>query len=240
MSRELKEAIKIALTPPPPKNKESFIREHSYPKTTLYQCLRNQLPYLGKSIWFYSALILFCITLLLQHGPETQRSFPALLALLPFLSLVTIRELRINQYFGMEELEMVCRHSTEKIFLVKLCLIGSFNFVILGTLFYLNLGDLHQSTIQLSLTILSPFLFSTYGSLLIVNRLHTKESHYICYGFCGVTSVCYYALFHYIMDIQTVAFLTWWCLLMCLLLIGLIKEIHIITSKRKDLLWNLS
>ena len=151
-----------------------------------------QFSHISKWSWVVSALILVGILYLNVWGSETiagtfrdkKEMFGAVLALMPFLAAVCVSESIRPSIYGMKELEMSARFSLKSIILVRMGIVGLEN-LLLALVAALFVGG---SFFQTILYLLVPYLFTTYGSFLLVRKDYGGGGMYFCLGLAVAVS----------------------------------------------------
>ncbi len=188
MDRMIKSAIKRSFIPPPSKKREQFINSISFPKAKFSELVTSQIGFIRKRVWL---LFIFCVCtafLYAKFGSTSDNLVSAVSALLPFISLCIITELHISLSYNMEETELACKHSLPKITLIRLAILGTVSFAVLGLL-VLIVGKSDFGTIRNTVYITVPFLLTCYISLFIITKMHRKETIYVCAAVSGIVSV---------------------------------------------------
>ena len=126
------EFIKLYEAPEPP-GKQEFLKQFDTCYLSMGQFMWQQLLYIKKWMWLFSAGIFFLGTML---GRNLDRETVWVIsALIPFLALTFLTESGRSKIYGMEELEYATRFSLKSLMLARLGVLGLFHGVILLLLF---------------------------------------------------------------------------------------------------------
>lgn len=239
MNKKMKEEIKNAFDIPEAIRREAFLKELPYPKASNLEVLITQFGYIRKRFWVLSLIAIIYMLYYLKNYVEAYQILGLLSSILPFLSILGIIEIQRSSSYNMGEMEMVCRHNLGQVILIRLVAIGSFYFIILNIclIFVMNTSQygIFRSAIYLS----TPFLFSSYISILISNYLHTKDILYVCGSVTGVICVLTGFItrnFSIIYQLNTMLF---WSISFILLLLLLFIEIRKLIKRMGEVKWSL-
>lgn len=191
MNKKVKSQIKSAFNVPEPTRKDEFLKSITYPKSRPSDFVLEQIGYIRKRVWMIS-LFIFIATLygLYVYGDERALEVVwGMSSVLPFVSLMMITEVTRSTACNMVELEMSCKHSLFEVMLVRLSILGSFNFIVFVLTLILFMGKTDFSLVRLGIYVLTPFLLTCLGSLFVINKIHSRETTYICGGISGFVSL---------------------------------------------------
>lgn len=191
MNKKLKSQIKSAFNVSESIGKDEFLKSITYPKSRPSDFVLEQIGYIRKRVWMISLLILIA-TLYGLHLYGDERALEivwGISSVLPFVSLIMIAEVTRSMVCNMVELEMSCKHSLFEVILVRLSILGSFNFIVFVLTLILFMGKTDFSLVRLGIYVLTPFLLTCLGSLFVINKIHSREITYICGGISGFVSL---------------------------------------------------
>lgn len=176
MERERMKQLRKIYEAPKPVRKRAFLRKMEQPPLKIGNMLWIQCCYLSKWEWIFSVFLLGGAVVMGNFYRE--HFFVMVIALLPFLAVVSVSESVRSIIWEMSELEMAARFSLKSIVLARMVLVGVGN-IILQLLLALLLGGSLWKTV---LYLLLPYLLTTYGSLILVRTISGREGVYACAG----------------------------------------------------------
>lgn len=182
MKRKLKNELTEYFEAPKPEKKQAFVRKYTMRKMNLSHIVAMQARYISKGVWIFSGLF-FGITCLVAQIAEPGY-VSMVLALIPFLVILSVTESVRSYRYGMEELELSTRFSLKSILLARMVMLGLGNFVILSAAMLLLKGTLQVRMVYW----MAPYFLTAGGSLYIVRKLRGNESTFPCFALAA--SVC--------------------------------------------------
>lgn len=238
MNNNLKKELKSAFEAPTPTRKQVFLNQIDYPKASQFNFIKAQVRYIRKRVWLLS-ILLFVGTLCGLYLSETSISVVWIVSsVFPFLSLVSMTEIARSTSYNMAELEMSCKHSFTEVSLIRLGILGVFNFTILIGILFLFIGKMDFGFFRLGLYLITPFLLNCYGSLFVINRLQSRETMYICGGITGFVSILNALFTTQVNNIFTERYSVFWILAFIILTVLSITEIMKFIKRTEELQWN--
>lgn len=211
-----------------------------YPKTSNLRFFMNQIGYIQKRYWILSILLLLVLVFQPFHRTDVETELYLLSSIIPFFALLSIVEIQKSGAFHMEELEMSCKHNLAQITLIRITVIGTFDAAILIILTILSAQSSMDSFWNTNVFLIIPYLLSAYLSLLIVNRVQSRNVMY----YCGMTTVGVSAMYllqsiwRFMNDLEHILFFRWGVVLLLAGLIG--YELYRLRNRMEELQWNLS
>lgn len=176
MERKMKEQLKKIYEAPKPAGKRAFLREIEPPPLRLGNILWIQCFYLSKWEWILSVILLGGVVAVGSLYREWM--FSVILALVPFLAVVSVSESVRSVTWKMSELEMSARFSLKSVVLARLVIVGVGNVVLELLIALLVGGNFWENVLYL----LTPYLLTAYGSLILVRTISGKDGIYACAG----------------------------------------------------------
>ena len=232
MNQELQEQLKQIYSAPQPEHKREFIRNHSSRKISLWHMLGIQLAYISKKVWVISALLLAGVVFMSKTWEPRMLGFA--LALMPLLVLISVSESVRSIIYGMDELEMAARFSLKSIVMAKLGILGVENLVILMLAAVFIRGQFLPSTLYL----LTPYLVTALGNLMLVRRIRGVEATYACTALAALVSLAQiYGTFTYQWLYET-RYVGIWGIAVVILFCMVIRETFQTIHITEDLAWN--
>jgi hypothetical protein len=238
MDRKLKSALKQSFSSPPTKQRNQFVNSISYPKARFREVVISQIGFIRKRVW-----ILFVLSTCFSFAYTEFVSVPesivaAVSAILPLFSLCTVTEIYKSTAYNMEETELACKYNLPKIALIRLSILGAVSFLLL-ILLVVIVGKSDFGTFRNMIYLAVPYLLSSYSSLLVISKLHTKETIYVCAAISGMISIFIVTAsinYRFIYDVD----FTFMWIITFVVLIGLLSFSLIrFTKSQEDLQWNL-
>lgn len=242
MNRKLKSYLKDAFDAPKTTRKKEFLMSINFPKATRFDFILSQIGFIRKRVWLVSCLFLIAglCGLHFHQGDSTLDVIWIVSSLLPFVALVVVTEIARSTSYHMEELEMSCKHSYADVVLVRLCILGSYNFVVFGLFILLFMGKTDISIIPLGMYLITPFLLTCLLSLLILNHMHPRDTIYICGGIASFVSMINSFLTIRYIEVIMDRYLEFWSILFLILILAIVKEALKFIKKTEELQWNFS
>ena len=178
MNRGLKKQIAKAFDAPAPRDKAQFVRSLPRPHISTKAFIFSQIPFIKKSIWLLSVLIV--LPAVWGASFASENTVWIVSAFTPFLALLLITESAKSTLYGMNELEMASRFSLKNIVLARLTILGIFNFAIFCIIIPICHIANSISLVQTGVYLFVPYLLTTSISLYIVRHFRNKEAIYGC------------------------------------------------------------
>ncbi len=240
MNRYLKQEIKAVFFAPAPIRKQEFLNSLSHPGISRLTFFRQQAGYIRRSFWLLSFLFLAGALLILRWDIIPVIGLSAISALLPFLSLLGISEINRSRSFHMAELEMSCKYNLGEVTLVRLFISGFVHLIILLMVLLFAKDHLEYGIIRAALYLVVPFLATSGLSLFAVNRLHTRDTFYVCGCIAGFTGIGSSFLLGTGSIFYKQELLLIWVLAFVLFTVLLFMETVKLIKRTEDMQWNLS
>lgn len=236
MRKVWKDALKQAYCAPEPERKAEFLNRIKEPEMTAGEFIISQLGYIRKWNWLLS-LLLFGIAV---SGCMTKEPGMAgiLAALTPFLALSAAAESSRSVRYRMDELEMSGRFTLKAVVMARMAVLGIGNLILLGIICPVLLWQGQGVFLYFGISILTPYLLTSFCSLVIVRRIRDKESIYYCSGVtvfvCGFQALL--TAVH--VDIYDLLGPVSWCGVLTVLAVLIVRECRKIWKQTEDYAWN--
>lgn len=218
----LKENLKHAFEAPPPQRKREFLRGIALPQMSLYEFMLSQVGYIRKWIWGISAMV-FALSLL-GAGIFSNDILWIISALTPLLALTIVSECGRSESYEMAELEMATRFSLRSVIIARLGILGMENLVIFCLLIPVGIWKNVMDPVAIGVSILTPYLLTTFIGLYIVRKFRGREADYFCACISGLVSVSVLFLRYTFPQIFQSKNFVWWIVVALLLCIGTVKQ----------------
>ncbi|MBP5554365.1 MAG: hypothetical protein J6X94_05785 [Lachnospiraceae bacterium] len=137
----LKNLINDAFYAPEPALKENFIRFLRPRKVSMAEMIVRQIPYIGKLVWAFSALMIAVALIGANSGSET--TVAAVAALMPFSAAIGIFDTNRSKRYNMSELEAATRFSLRSVIFARMTILGILSLI--------------------AIVVISPIIAVTYG-----------------------------------------------------------------------------
>lgn len=239
MDKQLKTLLKHNFPTPLTQHKEQFINSISYPKASFCEVVVSQISFIRKRIWFSFMLGVFFAFFYTQFMNVPENIVAGVSAILPLFSLCTVAEIYKSTSFNMEEMEFACKYNLTKVMLMRIAILGTVSFIML-VLLVLTVVKSDFGTFRNIIYLSVPYLLSSYTSLVIISKIRSKETIYICAAISGAVSISAVSAssnYQFIYDTDfTFIWVTLFILLVGLLFYGLIR----FAKLQEELQWNLS
>lgn len=240
MNKKLKEQVKAAFQAPLPTRKKEFLDNLNFPKARYRNFVISQIGYIRKRNWLLSlSLVIGIFSYLKFVQIEILTTVLWVISsILPFIALVVILEISRSNSYHMSELEMSCKHSLSDIVLVRLGVLGSFNFAMFISLLLLLSRWSDYGIWRIGIYMSVPFLLTCTLSLIILNYLKVKDTSYICGGISCLVSVSNSVFVNQAESVFTDRYLMLWGIVLFTLLIVLIMQIIRLIKNMEELQWS--
>lgn len=238
MNRELKKQIAKAFDAPTPGRKVQFIHSLPRPHISTKTFICSQIPFIKKSVWLMSILILLPVAWAASFASENTVWIVS--AFTPFLALLLIAENTKSAIYGMNELEMSARFSLKSVVLARLIILGVFNFGIFCIIIPVCHVANSISFMQTGVYLFVPYLLTTSISLYLVRRFRNKEVIYGCMAVAVFVSGVNMTLRYMADFLFQTNYLVWW-IVAALFLFGITaKEFYHTFKKTEGFIWNFA
>lgn len=238
MNRGLKKQIAKAFDAPTPSGKAQFIRSLPRPHISTKAFILSQIPFIKKSVWLLSILIL--LPALWAASFASENTVWIVSSFTPFLALLLITESAKSTIYGMNELEITARFSLKSVVLARLIILGFFNFGIFSVIIPICHVANSISLIQTALYLFVPYLLTTSISLYLVRHFRNKEIIYVCMAVAVFISGANMALRYMANFIFQTNYLVWWVVIALSLLCATASEIYKTFKKTEEFPWNFA
>ncbi len=237
MNKKLKQAIKQSFTPPPTQKMDEFINSIRYPRAKLSQVIISQIGFIRKRVWIFSILSIFLAFFYTYLANTPENIISGVSAILPLFSLCLITEFYKSRAYNMEETELACKYNLTKITLMRILILGVISFIIL--LFFIIIANKNDyGAIRNTVYISVPFLFSSFISLVVITKFHSKDAIYVCSAVSGVISLFMLLENNILRVIYNESFIFLWVMSFAILLGLLFNSLIKFIKSQEDLQWN--
>lgn len=218
MNRAMKHRLEQYFNAPKPSGKRAFLRSMEPRRINVCHLLIIQARYIPKWVWLTCApLFVFA-----WYAGRFDQEFAVarLMALMPFLVMVSLTESMRSVVYGMQELELAAQFSLRSIVLARMGILGFANLLLLIVISVL----LGQNTLKSVIFLLAPYLLTAFGNLMIVRRVAGKEGVFACAVFAFAVSGADLLLHTMMRTYFADRYLPAWFLLILLLGIAVVLE----------------
>lgn len=232
MKDKLKEELKIYFEAPKPREKRDFVRKYGVPQVNWFHLVGIQAGYISKRVWVFSAVL--CIVTFSFIEMVEARHAGMVLALIPFLVMLSVTESIRSYRYGMEELELATRFSLKSIVMSRMILLGVVNFAVLLCLM-LVLGCKAQINV---LYIMVPYFLTAGGGLYIVRKVRGNESTFLCFVLSALVCVLELYLPWQFTELFTREYVEVWVLIFIAGVVVTARESYRFIRMTEVLAWN--
>lgn len=185
--RELKRMIKNAYDLPITENEKSFIRRYEKRSLQIFDVIKLELEYMRLTSILMGAV--WGVFIYLAYRMKDTDTMWVCSSLIPFCAVIPIILLSKSERYKMDEIEASCRFSLRFIKLVRMCIIGVFALgLLLGAGIIMKV--LYSFTIiDYTVCVITPYLVSDYGAMLVTRRWHGKGNIFGVLAVCIVSSL---------------------------------------------------
>lgn len=171
-------------TAPKPVRKRLFLRNLEMPQISLLHILRIQAHYIPKWIWLFSASFFAAAWFVSRYW--TDYALGSMMAVVPFLVMVSIAESMRSVTYGMQELELAAPFTLSNIVCARLVILGLADFVLLFAAALL----IGENMLRNVVCLMVPYLLTAFGCFVIVRKIAGRENMAACAGFaCAVSGI---------------------------------------------------
>lgn len=239
MDKKLGQAIKQNFIPPSPQKKDDFLANLTYPKASFSEMLFSQIWFIRKRVWLTFTLLLILAFTSTNCLPLDENIVSIISAMLPIFSLVAITEIYKSTAYNMAEMELACKYDLSKITLMRLSILGTVGIILLFV-YVLIVSNNNLGLIRNLVYLAVPYLLSTNISLVVISKLKSKDTGYVCSAVCLGVSVGVIVLQNAYNFIYSVDYVAIWTISFILLTLLLGANLVIFRKSQEDLQWNLA
>jgi hypothetical protein len=182
----LKKQLRSFFDAPLSPNKIKFLNSFQYPRLSKYEFVKSQLSYISlSSVLFYTLFLILIMMSIISPNGFAKYNINMLMitsSFLPFIATLIASQLLRSSSNRMVELEMSCRFNHSDIIITRLWIHGSISLALLLSLFIIVYHVSDYSLINLVIRLFSPFVLTSFFTMLAINRLRIRETPYICGG----------------------------------------------------------
>lgn len=233
--KDLKKMLKNAYALPATENEKSFIRRNEKRSLRLFDVMKLEFRYMGLScILAGVVLCLLCLVAVKMNDVDKMWFFSSLI---PICAVIPLILLSRSERCGMAEMEVSCRFSLRYIRLVRMCIIGVFALGLLSTIGGIMKALCAVAIIDYIACVITPYLVSDFGAMLVTRRWHGKENIYGILAVCIASSLVPFA----VKQFRQSGFLTDTAIVViaAALLIAVIRESVMYVKESEIISWNL-
>lgn len=239
MDKKLKQALKQNFIPPSPQKKDDFLSYLTYPKATFSEVLFSQIGFIRKRVWFAFTLLLVLAFTSTNYLPLDENIVSIISAMLPIFSLVAITEIYKSTAYNMTEMEIACKYDLSKITLMRLSILGTVGIILLFV-YVLTVSNNDLGLIRNIVYLAVPYLLSTNISLVVISKLKSKDTGYVCNAVCLGVSAGVMVLQNACNFIYSLDYVAIWTISFILLIALLGVNLVIFRKSQEELQWNLA
>lgn len=230
--KELKQAFEL----PEPYKKKEFIKRFPRPQMRTHEFLLEQAGYIRPWSWCVFALTGFAA--IAGAMIFSQDMLGGISAMAPILALTIVAESGRAECYRMSELEMTARFSLKYVMLARMGILGILNTALFLGLIPLSLMNNEVSLILAGLSVMMPFLLTTFFGLWVVRRFRGREGMYLCIGIS-----CFVSIFTLVFQTSRPVwgqrnFINWGIAGTLVLTIGTIRQFFMLIKGTEELSWN--
>lgn len=211
-----------AFCPPPPDKKENFVASLPRQRISNARFLLIQAGYLP--LWVWGVCLLPFPLLLLNAWLMAKSTLWMLSALIPFVAMSAVAENTRSALHHMAELEMASRFSLKSIVFARLGIVGTSHLLLLCVLAPFVSHSEKIALWQSGLYLLTPYLLTTFLSLICSRRLRGREALYACMGVSVMVSCLSIFLQEKMPFFYQKKFVFWWLAALLFLILPILWE----------------
>lgn len=232
MKHSLQKELQQVFEAPPPLYKKDFLHKNfpqknflqkmEFSKISMAEFTFSQIGYIRKWTWSISTLI-FVISLTGSVILSLDMLW-VISAFSPVLALTVLSESGRSENYEMAELEMATRFSLRSVLFARSGILGTGNLALFCLLMPLGLQNNEFGPLQAGVSILTPFLLTSFIGLWIVRRFRGRETMYFCAGIAACISVSVFFSHMTVPQIYQENHIVWWLIGILLLCIGTVVQ----------------
>lgn len=235
MNEQMKRDLQQLYQAPEPVQKREFLKQFDDTEISNLEFLRMQIPYIHKWNWILAGAI-FLMALMGSKAAGDGTAW-CLAACVPFLALATVAEISQSSRWGMSELELSARFSLKLVTLARLLILGVGNLILLAVLLPAICVWQHVSVLYSGINIMIAYLLSTFLNLVIVRKIHGKESLYVCLGGTVLVSAGYMMLGYLSVKLYELVNVRMWLGIFFLLILLTGRELSRMVKQTEEYVW---
>lgn len=236
MDRKMKKQLQQIYEAPSPRRKEEFLQAVQGQDISYGEFLKMQIHYISR--WsFITAVIVFIIALFMARRVENEIIW-FVSAAIPFLALSTAAEGSRSARYKMDELEMASRFSTRAVMAARMGVLGAGNLLLLALMIPVFGTRIQMNFLISGIHILCPYLLTAFIDMVIVRKMHGRESLYPCLGATVLVSgLCITLGVLRVPALELLRSGTWTVVLLVLLFLT-VKEAVKLLKQAEEYVWN--
>ena len=233
--KEIKKMIKNAYVLPTTESETRFVKRNEKRSLQIVDVLKVEFEFMGlQSILAGFALCLLCLLVVKMENLETMCFFSSMI---PFGAMIPMILLSKSERCGMDEMEAACRFSLRFVRLVRMCIIGVFTLAL-----FIGIGIILRTRFAITgidylACVITPYLVSDFGAMLVTRRWHSKDNIYGIFAACITSSLIPFVVKHFMQSgfLSDVAIVV----ITVTLLIAIIRESIKYVKESENISWNL-
>ena len=227
MRHSLQKELQQAFEAPSPLYKKDFLQKNflkkmEFSKISMAEFVFSQISYIRKWTWSISTLI-FAISLTGSIILSLDMLW-VISAFSPVLALTILSESGRSESYKMAELEIATRFSLRSVLFARSGILGTGNLVLLCLMMPLGLRNNEFSPLQAGVSVITPFLLTSFIGLWIVRKFRGREAMYFCAGIAACISVSVFFFHMTVPRIYQGNHIVWWLIGILLLCIGTVVQ----------------
>ena len=234
-NKEIKELLKKSYPHPDRKRREEFLRRIDKPKMPLWDLILNQIKYINIWVWMFWLLII-ALGMLAAYadGAKTHPAVWSFCALIPFLAMISICEIRKSERHGMQEIEKATRFSTASVILARMLALGAAAAGLFLALLPAVILKAGIGTVKAMVYIILPYCLSAYLNLLVSRKIRNRgiKTNFAVSAAVSVLSIFFEAAPGLTEPAAGRIFVPAFILIICALIVGECKK-YLILSEAK-------
>lgn len=236
MNKQLKRDLQRFYQAPEPVHKRIFLQQFDDGTITVFEFVRMQAAYIHKWNWLLAGAV-FLLALVGSRMADRSMVW-CLSAAIPFLALMTVTEINQSVRWGMSELELSARFSLKFVTLARLLILGIGNFILLMVLIPVICIWQQTAIIDSAIHILIAYLLPTFFNLIIVRKIHGRESLYACMGVTVLISAGYMIMGYLPVRAAELVSMEMWLGIFGLLVILTGRELTKVVKQTEEYVWS--
>lgn len=176
----IKKEILRAAAPPPPKDKDGFLKSLPFPKLSYAEFILVQIGYIRKRMWAVSAAVLLSGAVAACIVSDNKIIILWVIsAVVPFLAVFTSAEISRSDIFGMSEIEAGCRFALPQLTGARMIILGVCDFIVISAVIVISGAFSPMGIVRSALYIFAPFVLVCGISLAVFGNVKGQDGVYL-------------------------------------------------------------
>lgn len=178
--RDFKKQLSRAFDAPSPRRKNEFIIDMNYSSISQFNLVSMHIGYISKRVWIASFLLFMFSVFGINRISNDARFIWYVSSFIPFIALISLIEIMKSNAYSMAELENSTKYNLAHIIIIRLGILGAFNFIVFTIITFVLHQGLNMGFIRLGIYLIVPYIMTSTISIFIINHYKVREVSLIC------------------------------------------------------------